>query len=252
MTNTAFMRFHRALAACAIVSLASATAFAEGDVWLHTDVPNGKLSVGGVDEVATTYTPGVRVFAAIVTADSLPFSSFDFSGEEPGFRSAAGDLPTSQPIGLALGALKVWNGSSLDAAVGVDFHFDLSGGFSTQASGAFHEHPLRGLTSLSANPVADGVYVSSARASVAGLTTSDQFYFVLLKDDLIADEDDAEAVVGLMEDFENGGPAPVFAGKDFTFFKNATDFVAASVPEPSGMLLACSAVVGAAAARRRS
>ena len=48
----------------------------------------------------------------------------------------------------------------------------------------------------------------------------------------------------LFEAFEEGGPAPIFGGKDFSFFEEATSFVEASVPEPSSMLLASLAALG--------
>ena len=235
------------------LAIASANAVhAHGDVWLSTDVVNDKLAVGVVDEAGTTFTPGERVFEGILTPDLLPFSSFEFSAQDPGFRSAAGELPPSQAISLTVTSLSVWNGSGLDPVADVDFDFDLSGGFSSEADGSVHEHPLLGLASLTANPVPDGAYVASMRASAAGLGDSDEFYFVLLKDDLIMDEDDLEALEALLEDYENGGPAPVFGGKDFSFFEEAVEFVE-SVPEPNGLALAgFAAVIGVFVRRRRT
>ena len=179
-------------------------------------------------------------------------SSFDFSAEDPGFRSAPGELPASQPVGLMLESLRAWNGSGLVPAVGMAFDFDLSSGFGTEPNGALHEHPLYGLTDLTADalPIADGVYVAAFRASIAGLGDSDTYYFVMLRDALVGDEDDAEALTGLIEDFESGGAAPVFGGKDFSFFVEAAAFVATSAPEPCGISLAGCAVLGFVAARR--
>jgi len=235
------------------IILADVAMAQHGDVWLHTDVINDKVGLGVVDESGTTFTPGVRVLEAILTPDALPFSPFDYSAEDPGFRSAAGDLPPSQPIGLSVASLSVWNGAGLHPAGGVAFSFDLAGGFATEADGSLHEHPLYGLTDLNDDllPIPDGVYVAAFRASTAGLGDSDFEYFVMLKDDLIDNETDAEALEGLLEDFENGGPAPVFMGKDFSFFEEAHEFVADAVPEPSGMLLVGCATLGAITARRR-
>jgi hypothetical protein len=117
--------------------LSQSAAAQHGDVWLSHEVANDKIAVGVADEAGTTFTPGVRVFEGILTPDSLPFSPFDFSAADPGFRSAAGDLPPSEPINLAHHSLRLWNGAGLEPAVGIDFDFDLSGGFSTGADGSF-------------------------------------------------------------------------------------------------------------------
>jgi hypothetical protein len=247
MNNRVNHRSVLVLIFCLILTLASASAAhaQHGDVWLSTDVPNDKIALGVVDEAGATFTPGVRALEVILTPDTLPFSPFDYSAEDPGFRSAPGELPPSQPVSLTLLSLSKWNGSGLDPVAGSDFSFDLSGGFSTEANGVLHQHPLYGLTGV----VADGVYVASFNVATAGLAPSEPYYFVMLKDDLVANETDAEALTELLEDFESGGPAPVFGGKDFTFFADAYAFVA--VPEPSGVLLAGVAAVGLIIGRRR-
>lgn len=225
-----------------------------GDVWLSTDAANNKIAVGVVDEAGVTFTPGARVLEAILTPDALPFSPFDYSAEDPGFRSAAGELPANQPVGLTLQSLSVWNGVGLDPAAGVAFSFDLSGGLGTEANGSLHGHPLFGLTDLTldALPLPDGVYVASFKASMAGLADSDPYYFVMLKDELIADETDVETLEGLLDDYANGGPQPVFGGKNFAFFEEAVEFVDGVVPEPSSAtLLVAGAAWGLASARRR-
>jgi hypothetical protein len=231
-------------------ALGPRTVFGHGDVWLYADTPANTLAVGVVDETATVYTPDERVFVSILTPDGLPFSPFDFSSTEPGFRAAAGDLPASQPISLTVDWLKVWNGAGLDPVSDASFSFDLSGGFGSAANGSLHEHALFGLTAASASPVADGVYVASIRAATAGVDESEPFYFVMLKDDLVASEDDAEELAELLEAFEEGGPAPVFAGKDFSFFEEAVEFVEA-IPEPSGLGLAAVGAIFLSASRRR-
>lgn len=241
-----------ALAIGVALTLASTNVVhAHGDVWLYADVPSDQLAVGVADETGATFTPGERVFEGFLTLDLLPFSPFDFSASDPGFRSAAGDLPPSQPIGLAVTSLKVWNGAGLDSVADVAFAFDLTGGIGSDADGSVHDHPLFGLTAFAANPVPDGVYVASVQASIAGLGDSEEFFFVLLKDDLITDENDVEALEGLLEDFENGGPTPVFGGKDFSFFEEAVEFVNA-VPEPSGLALGgLATLIGVVRMRRR-
>ena len=206
-----------------------------GDVWLFTDGPNTKIGLGVVDEAGTTLIPGVRTLQAILVPDTLPFSSFDYSAEEPGFRASAGDLPAAQSIALTPIALSLWTDTGLVRAVGVAFDFDLPGGLSSDSHGALHEHPLFGLTA-SGSSLPDGVYVADFTASTAGLDDSDLYRFVMLKDDRITNETDAGALIGSMEDYENGGSAPVFGGKDFTFFEDATTM--ATVPEPTAIVLA--------------
>ncbi len=246
MIVSALGRQFGAFAFCGVLSLASAaSALAQhGDVWLRQQ--NGAVGLGVVDEAGTSYTPGIRALEVILTPDSLPFSPFDDSAEDPGFRAEAGQLPPSQPMNLSLVSLRKWNGVGLAPAIGVSFAFDLSNGFSTEADGSLHEHPLYGLTDLTADaqPIPDGVYVAAFRVSTAGLIASDLEYFVMLKDGLVGDETNAEDLTGLLEGFENGGPAPVFMGKDFTFFDQVYDFVAGAIPEPSGAALGAVGLLG--------
>ncbi len=71
----------------------------------------------------------------------------------------------------------------------------------------------------------------------------------MLKDDVIADAEDAESLAGLLEDYEGGGAAPVFGGKDFTFFANV--YAAVAVPEPGSLAMLGGAALNLLAARRR-
>jgi hypothetical protein len=73
----------------------------------------------------------------------------------------------------------------------------------------------------------------------------------MLKDDLIASEADAAELEELSEAFDNGGPEPVFAGKNFAFFEEAVEFVAGQVPEPASASIAGLAAMALLAARRR-
>jgi hypothetical protein len=237
------------LLALTLPGVFAARLYGHGDVWAYTDTAQDRLAIGLVDEL--TYTPGERVFESILAPEGLPFSPFDFSASEPGFRAQAGDLPASQAISLTVNSLQVWNGSDLDPVVDVDFSFDLSGGFNSSADGSLHEHVLLGLASLTATPVPDGVYVASVRAGTAGLGDSDAFFMVLLKDDLITSENDVEELEELLEAFEGGGAAPMFGGKDFSFFEDAVEFVE-SVPEPSAASLAgLASLLGAVVIRQR-
>jgi hypothetical protein len=255
------------LAVAYLVAVLSPAAFAQhGDVWMSTDTVYNKIAAGIVNEAGTEYTPAVHSLQVILSPDVLPGSPFDYSANDPGFRAAAGELPASQSVNLALHSLSVWNGSGLEPATGVEFDFDfdyLSSGFGTESNGAMHEHPLYGLTDLTADalPIPDGVYVAAFRIGTAGLGDSDLFRFVMLKDAVIDSEDDIEGpggLEGLLEAYEDGGPTPVFddpndayGPKDFTFFEDAAGYVA-SIPEPSSLSLAgCIAVALVARGKRR-
>ncbi len=160
------------VAAClSAIGSPSAVWAQHGDVWLSTDSANNRIALGVVDEAGVTFTPGIRALEVILAPDSLPFSPFDYSAEDPGFRAAPGELPPSQAVNLTLESLSVWNGSALTPAGGVSFAFDLSGGFATEPNGGMHEHPLYGLTDLTADalPIPDGVYVAKFHVSTAGL-----------------------------------------------------------------------------------
>jgi hypothetical protein len=234
-----------------IVSGSPAALAQHGDVWLRYDAPNAMLRVGVVDEAGMTFTPGVRVFEAILTPDALPFSPFDFSATDPGFLSAAGDLPPNRQLNLLPITLEKWNGVGLDPVFTAVFDYDLSSGFTTAPDGSLHAHPLFGITDndLDPAPLADGVYVETILpGGIPG--QAERFYLVMLKDALLENETDVEALEALLEDYEAGGPEPEFKGKNFAFFEQAVEFVENSVPEPNGLAMIACAVAACAMSRR--
>jgi hypothetical protein len=87
------------------------------------------------------------------------------------------------------------------------------------------------------------------------LTESDPYYLVALVDEVVSNsstpEDDAEAIGELLRAFmedPSGAPAPIFGGKDFTFYAEAIRAV--EIPEPASCILAAIAVAGFLIVRR--
>ena len=119
----------------------------------------------------------------------------------------------------------------------------------THADGSLHQHSAWELAlGPDGSPApADGVYLLSLNASVAGLTDSKGFFMLFLVDALITNEDDADALKDGLDSGEN-----VFNGKDYTYFQNARGYVAQNlaVPEPGTLALIGVACVGFVTCRR--
>ncbi|WP_197524948.1 PEP-CTERM sorting domain-containing protein [Botrimarina hoheduenensis] len=251
---------------------------ATNSVYAHSDVlvrdVAGKVAIGaaadlGMEEGGPFFDLETKVFEAVFynpAAASPPFF-YDFERDEPGFFSAPSvpvgtTLPGSADLTLSLEAFSLggahdttffWDGSgTVDfqplaaAQPGVAFTFAPAQFATTDVFGAVDDHPLFGLTGGAAN----GVYLSRMRLDVTGLATSDPFYMVWLAHDALVSEDLAEELEGALEAFEEGGPAPVVAGVDFSFYEEAVEF-AEGVPEPSSGLLVVLALSALAGISRR-
>lgn len=230
----------------------SAVAWAHGDFNLFDD--GGQVGVQAIDDVTEVVEPGVRAFEAVLLAEALPFSPFNFSASDPGFDSLAGQLPAQAAVSINVLSLDRWNGADFAPVSAVAFGFDGAANLATGAQGELHEHLLFGLADLTADPVIDvpdGVYLARLSADVAGLATSEPFCLVMLKDDLIADVDDVEQLEALLEAYEAGGPEPILGGKNFAFFEEAVEAAAAEkVPEPATAILAAAGIALDMARRR--
>jgi hypothetical protein len=103
----------------------------------------------------------------------------------------------------------------------------------TGPTGGADIHPAYRLDNGGGGIPADGVYLTSGKVSVTGLTDSPRVFFLHLADVLVTNEDDAET---LTDNLANGDTT--FKGKDFGFFLEAKSYVQNSlVPEPGGLSL---------------
>ncbi|MEQ8847809.1 hypothetical protein [Botrimarina sp.] len=256
----------------AAAAAATPSAYAHSDVLVRSD--GARVLIGAAsdldgEEGGPEFDLTTRVFEGVLlnpAAPTPPFG-FDFERDEPGFYSQPGlavgqDLPASAGLALALEPLTIssgtdsvfyWDGAGevafeplSTAQPGVDFTFQPMAPApfaTTDALGAVDDHPLFGLT----GGAADGVYLTQVRLAVDGLAPSEPFLMVWLASSVITTEELAESLEESLEAFEEGGPAPIVAGVDFTFFEEAVEF-AEGIPEPSAAVLAAFAL--AAAARR--
>jgi len=248
----------------------------------HSDVlvtnVNGRVAIGAAEDVdgpAESFDLATRTFETILQPGFSPVNTADYEAEEPGFFALNGvgnaadlagldaeALPAGADVSIAAStfdvggvsaALFYWDGiGAVDfapAPAGTTFGFDPASSFATtDANGGMDDHPIYELNAASGTP-ADGVYLVSPVVDVAGLTTSESFFVVLLADALITGEDDAELVEEALEGLEEGITTDAvvqFGGgaiKDFAFYETAVEFVETSVvvPEPSTGLIALSA-----------
>lgn len=255
-------------------ALMPAAANAHSDILLRGD--SGQVVIGAAEDLdgeegGPFFELGETVFEGVFLAPAAPIPPFffDFQRDEPGFFSAPGvpvgdPLPADAAISWTQPLVGIGNGAGFDST----FYWDGTGevdfqplsteqpGVSldiveldplgTDEFGAIDNHPLFGLTA----GAADGVYLSAVSVGVEGLDPSDPFFMVWLADGLIGDEDTAETLEGLIEEFEEGGPEPVIGGKNFAFYEEAVEF-ADGIPEPSSAVLMAGLALSALAARRR-
>jgi hypothetical protein len=235
----------------------------------------GQVTIGGANELDTedeNFDLTTQVFQGVLLPNFPPFDPADYGRDEPGFFALASGSPDIPPgatalpgnaavtidlpsftIGPHADSLFFWNGSgAVDfqpislAQPGVAMTLTFDPLANTESDGSLHGHGVfRVFTPDDGDALlpADGVYLISPTASVAGLSTSQPFYMLFLVDALIEDEDDAE---GLEEALESEDP--VFMEKNFAFFNEAASYVQENlvVPEPTGaslIVIACSGLL---------
>lgn len=255
-TRVATMAF-----ACLLGKLGPASA--HSDIFLAE--VGGQVAVGAAADLdglegGPFYDLETRVFEGVMVAGGTPPFFFDYQRAEPGFNAAptsvvagSNPLPANAAASLAFAPVTLAGQSSQlfywDGTGAVDFQPVISPPVSavdnpnfgtTGGSGGMDEHPLFAINTPGISIPADGVYVMGLSASVAGLTDSTPFAIVWLVDQLLVDDDAAEELEGLLEAFEGGGDEPVFGGKNFAFYEEGVEFVAESIPEPTGLGLMCS------------
>jgi hypothetical protein len=257
------------LLAVAVAATAASLAHAHSDVLVRYDAASNTTLVGAAEDIDAAeggpfFDLETRVFEGVFInpAVATPPFGFAFERDEPGFYNGPevtiGDnLPGSADLTLVEEAFALasgfdttffWNGSgSVDfqplsiAQPGVDLTFSPAVFAATDANGNVDDHPLFGLT----GPALDGVYLSRTTLSVGGAAPSEPFYFVWLASSVLTSDLDAEELEELLEAYEEGGPAPVFGGVDFSFYEEAVEF-AEGIPEPSSAVLAALAMFGLA------
>ena len=260
---------------------ALAAALVAGSASAHSDVllvnVGGKATIGAAEDIGgpgQSFDLDAKVFEGILLAGGLlpPHLAKDFEGDEPGFFAldavaggadlstlGAAALPagagvsinlTSFSLGGGAGEVLYWSGVGAPAfepvAAGITFGFEPALNFGTTgAGGSLDAHPIYQLDDGVAGKPTDGVYVIAPSISVAGLGSSDPFYLVLLVDQLIVSEDDAEELEEALEAYHEGlAPDAMFGGKNFAFYEEAVEFVeeAVDVPEPAALALAATAL----------
>ena len=276
----------------ALLALQTSASLAQHSDVLLADV-GGQVAIGTAEEIGDpnneAFALGAGAFETILLPGFPPVFLTDYFADEPGFFGldaigraselaalGANALPggaavsistTSFTIDGASAELFYWDGlGAVDfdpAPAGTTFSFNPSASFaSSGANGAMDDHPVYQLDAAGGGAPADGVYLISPVIDVAGLTTSDSFYMVLLAESLIGSvniaEDDAEAIEEHLEELEAGGnPNDVDFGngnvKGFAFFEEAVEYVEENlvIPEPATGLSALIALALLIPARNR-
>jgi hypothetical protein len=214
-----------------------------------------------------------RVFDSILRDGfSHPTLAADYEAVDPGFFAlhavnhagelaalGASALPGGADVSLSLSSFAVdgddstlfyWDGTGAvdfdPAPSGTTFAFHPTGVFAaTGPNGDLDAHPVFRLDVGGTGVPADGVYLIAPKVDVSGLATSGRFFAVLLVDQLIDTEDDAEELELALEALEAGESETAFLdGKDFAFYEEAVEYVeeVIAVPEPSAAVLALAAV----------
>lgn len=227
-----------------------------GDIALFTT--EGQVDVGFAvlddDDInQVLFDPNDRVFSSIVVPQVL--FGFSMGSTEPGFDANEGQLPQDADIQLTTTSVRYWDGSGsveFADAMDVSAKFEPST-MQTDSLGGFHAHPLFGLSGT----VDNGVYLTELTVGATGLADSDSFYLVSLVDDIIASHADPETAgeeLGeLVRNYQaDPAQAPIFGGKDFSYFGDAVQHVETQVvPEPAGYSMTVLSLLILATLRKR-
>lgn len=245
----------------------------------HSDVLladfGGKVAVGTAGDIGgggESFTLGAGAFETILVPGFFPVDTKDYEASDPGFFAldgvadastltnlGAAALPGNTAVSISASSFVVdsvsaelfyWDGSGAvdfsPAPLDTTFSFVTSTGFATTGTnGGMDDHPIYRLDRTGVELPSDGVYLISPTIDVAGLTSSENFYILLLSESLIGSSnlaaEDAEAIEEALEDLEEGLATEAivdFGGgnsKDFAFFEEAVEYVEESlvVPEPT-------------------
>lgn len=263
--NGRVAQFFLILAAVAVGSSEVLAHGGGGDIAVFSE--GGQVAVGFAvldddDIEQVLFDPTDKVFEAILLPQPPIPGLPDVGSSEPGYDANEGELASSASLTVNIHSLLYWNGSgavNFAPAVGVDPSYTPNNA-NVAADGGFHAHLVFGLTDtvVDAQPLADGVYLAQLSVSVAGMTDSNPYYLVTMVDELVTGsmdpEGDAEAIGALVRAYMEdplGAPAPIYGGKDFTFYANAIGNVEA-IPEPMSLLLAALGAIGLVAVVRRT
>jgi hypothetical protein len=269
------VRIAAVIAVSVVVANASSNAWAHGaggdiGLWSVTTPAGEKVDVGfaELDEDDIHHIFFDRrdeVFNNILlprTPTLIPPIPWTLGSQEPGLDADENELAPVQPVNLALQELTYWDGTGA-----VNFGplpVGLSGGYSpqpslTNAQGGHHSHPVVGIMG---GGTPNGVYLFKVVAQVGTMIDSDPYYKVSLVDTALytgtndENAENAEALGELVRAYvvdPVNSPAPIFMGKDYTYYANAILYAETlPVPEPGTFALLAVALLGTFAIRRRA
>ena len=231
-----------------------------GDIALYSDAGQVGVGFATLDENdinQTFFDPNDIVHQSIMIPQPAIPPFFQAGSTEPGFDANETELTPNAAVTVNPVSLMYWDGTGPVNFVASSIPFGYSPIADTDSQGGFHDHPVFGLGDMN-TAVADGVYVAEMTVNVAGMQESDPYYLVTMVDALIMNdanpEDSAELLGELIRDYQEdpANGAPMFGGKDFTFYADAVAHVEATVPEPASASLMAIAMGLLALRGRRS
>lgn len=196
------------------------------------------------------------------TPTVLPPVPWTLGTQEPGLDADPDELAPVQPLTLNVQEMTYWDGSG--ALNFGSLPVGLTGGYAPQpsltfADGGHHSHPVFG---IQGGGTPDGVYLSKVTVHINTMIDSDPYYKVSLVEqdlytgDMEENADNAEALGELVRAYVAdplNAPAPIFMGKDYTFYANAIIYAEGlPIPEPGTLSLLAIALLGTLSIRRRT